>query len=46
MGMKRQLFGPVLQLTADALEAAIEVLVPVAGDPFDARFSVSFGAQL
>lgn len=46
MGIERQLIGPGLQLTADALDAAIELLVPVAGDPFDVRVSVSFGAQI
>jgi hypothetical protein len=45
-GVERQLIGPGLQLTADALDASIEALVPVAGDPFDVRFSVAFGAQL
>jgi hypothetical protein len=45
-GLARQLIGPGLQLTADALDASIEALVPIAGDPFDVRFSISFGAQL
>ncbi|HET6335364.1 MAG TPA: hypothetical protein VFG30_19195 [Polyangiales bacterium] len=46
MGLARQLIGPGVLLTADALDAAIEALVPIAGDPFDVRISISFGAQL
>jgi hypothetical protein len=46
MGMKRQLIGPGLQLSADKLDAAIEALVPVAGDPFDVRVSIAIGTQL
>jgi hypothetical protein len=45
-GFERQTIGPGLQLTADALDASIEVQVPVAGDPFDVRFMIALGAQL
>lgn len=45
IGIERQMTGPGLRLAADALDTLIEVLVPVAGDPFDVRVSVSFGAQ-
>jgi hypothetical protein len=45
-GFERQTIGPGLQLTADALDASIEAQVPVAGDPFDVRFMIAFGAQL
>lgn len=44
-GLARQVLGPGVQLMADALDAAIEVLVPVAGDPFDLRLSISIGAR-
>jgi hypothetical protein len=46
MGVARQVIGPGLQLTADALDATIEALVPIAGDPFDVRVSFWFGALL
>lgn len=46
MGIERQLIGPGLQITALPLDAAIEALVPIAGDPFDVRFAISFGGSI
>ena len=44
-GFARQTLGPGLQLTADALYAALDVQIPIAGDPFDMRLSISLGAE-
>ena len=45
-GLPRQLIGPGITLEGDPLDAAFELLVPVAGEPFDFRLSIVMGAQL
>jgi hypothetical protein len=45
-GFARQIVAPGLQLTAGSLDAALEVQIPVAGDPFDLRLTVAIGARL
>jgi hypothetical protein len=45
-GIERQLIGPGLQIEAEPLDASLDVQVPVAGDPFDVRVGITFGAQL
>jgi hypothetical protein len=45
-GVARQLIAPGLQLAAGALDAAVEVQIPLAGDPFDLRLTVAIGSRL
>ena len=45
-GVARQIVAPGLQLTADPLDASLELQFPVAGDPFDVRVSVAFGSRI
>lgn len=44
-GVARQIIAPGLQWISGAFDAAIEVQVPLAGDPFKTRTLISLGAQ-
>jgi hypothetical protein len=45
-GTTRQVLAPGLQLVAGALDSALELQVPVAGDPFEIKLLVSVGSTL
>jgi hypothetical protein len=45
-GIARQVIAPGLALAADALDASLELQIPLAGDPFDFRLTVAIGSRL
>jgi hypothetical protein len=45
-GISRQVIAPGLQLMADRLDAALEVQLPLVGDPFDFKLLATIGSEL
>jgi opacity protein-like surface antigen len=45
-GITREVIAPGLQLTADRLDATLELQLPLAGDPFDFKLLASIGSTL